>query len=910
MHPDGSPGNDITTEQLTTWVAQVFPDASVCDHVIKMCDSKAWSMIPSADQAEYIDCVNKRIQGDRLNALNENIPKNIMYAHEAPMTFINNLVTSARERLTREHERIREQRQRRRRTREFVHERLPSYRERFEARKQFAYNLLVHESKISVRSPIFDAMLKFDQMWFKWKSGYYGELIDEALTRLDTDDWNMPTTKEALHEMKNAAQNVVRTMWNQPYRELIHKTRHASNTIQRIGRHVWERGLFETWREEKKARRDAWWHSKGKRATKQRDEYLEMLRHSPLYLWWNAPAENKFQNPFKPFVEHMRRTIERHRDTPRDKTLFTLDQRFAATRDAILARWRAPEWNDECEQFCPVNSGGMGYCVRHHRNYDECAGIISEFNPSMHCVGECQLGERGIKETSKKLDNWNKVRRVFYKTYDYMWPNTLTRDIQERFVFNCNCILADRLLNVTINIIDYCANEFMPNFNFTRRTDMDLNFIDDYLKTTSPHRRGGFYHHEMAWKWHHPTPEDPDAWIRPKVRPEIANAPRNVIRVERGSYRRAMTSGNGQFNLIDQIICWIENLLDTPLNQDLDMFFEEVRQWFLNPNTLPSDYPDVGFLYWATFWFRCEFPESLNCAVGIGLEAALGKIIVISFIVFVLISFIFPASMMPLMSISAFLFYVVAVPAVAWHYSPQCWFMTPSFPIGVGVNIPILPIPVAFPALPECAFDEIMSLFDKYITYCYDFVIQPYMVNGPVCGLDETQHIDFINCKDVGVSDGLQNLIYLGYRYGGAGFCDFVMQLVTTCFGRWFPGLADYMTAALEGFKNANPTQMQRQEFCFWFTLPTILLPLFILAVVGIVLALIVPALVDLFVAFIYMFTASPFYVAFPGGDAAGWDDLGDYDATRLDADVAEFAGRRVRPSTLERMIYPRQKQE
>ena len=68
--------------------------------------------------------------------------------------------------------------------------------------------------------------------------------------------------------------------------------------------------------------------------------------------------------------------------------------------------------------------------------------------------------------------------------------------------------------------------------------------------------------------------------------------------------------------------------------------------------------------------------------------------------------------------------------------------------------------------------DEIIALIDEFVTDCYDFVLPSYMVNGPVCPTDPNQRIDWVNCKDVGVSDGIQSELLLLFLFffirGGA----------------------------------------------------------------------------------------------------------------------------------------------
>lgn len=202
--------------------------------------------------------------------------------------------------------------------------------------------------------------------------------------------------------------------------------------------------------------------------------------------------------------------------------------------------------------------------------------------------------------------------------------------------------------------------------------------------------------------------------------------------------------------------------------------------------------------------------------------------------------------------------------------------MTPSFPLTQGLSVPIWPVPVAFPALPECALDEIVALADKYITDCYsgfnspNKLIPPYLINGELCPISLDQHIDVVNCEDVGVSDGIQNLLYLGFWTLGSGFCDIAIRFANTCFGQWWPGLLPYLETTLDGFKMASDAQMDRQTWCFWATLPSIAYPLIFLFFIFTLLGVMVPALVSFLVSGFYLFRATPFYTAIVGGGEVG----------------------------------------
>jgi hypothetical protein len=145
------------------------------------------------------------------------------------------------------------------------------------------------------------------------------------------------------------------------------------------------------------------------------------------------------------------------------------------------------------------------------------------------------------------------------------------------------------------------------------------------------------------------------------------------------------------------------------------------------------------------------------------------------------------------------------------------------------------------------------------------------MVAGVTCPTDPAVSIDVLNCRDVGVSDGLQNLLYLGFWVLGSGFCDFVLRVSSTILGTFIPGTQNYMELTLNSFKTASETQKQRLTFCFWATLPTILLPLGILFLAGLAIALLIPPLLLLINALVTLFFASPAAAVVPGADASAW---------------------------------------
>ena len=105
-------------------------------------------------------------------------------------------------------------------------------------------------------------------------------------------------------------------------------------------------------------------------------------------------------------------------------------------------------------------------------------------------------------------------------------------------------------------------------------------------------------------------------------------------------------------------------------------------------------------------------------------------------------------------------------------------------------------------------------------------------------------------------------IIYLGYWAGGVNFCS-IVQSVGQIFAFILPGIPTYLNAQCSNFIRTDPEIMQ---FCFWATLPSLVLPLALGALGATFLGFVFPAIVNVFVALWAVIITSPLGILSPMG--------------------------------------------
>jgi hypothetical protein len=801
-------GDDqIYPEEVLSVMTESFTGKSPCDRTVCGCALETWDTLPHTTKEMWVECIEKRIQGERVGeGTNGVVPSDIMYHAQAPLFAFENLVGSYRKKAEKH---TREMRHRSARRGTKLEERFPDLQNQLIERRQKGAEYLEMKQGIPRNDPMFNAYLDLDEIYLKWSIGFYGFLANETFDAFKSGDWNFPSTESAAAELKEATRELFNTIKIQPYGELWESSKKSVQIIRSFVSDVIETGAIN-YVVRLRQSVDQHFERRAEINRPRRELAFQRLYNTPLYKWWSMPAtENK--GMLAPFLRHLQNLIKGYRENWKKQpfNLWSADLRVKGAVEARVEQVRTPTWSPE------------------------------------------------------QLENWNAVGRVYYRIYDSVWPGHLPQHERERFLFTGNCIILSRALETTLRIADYCINVNARDFpDVAERIGLTA-----YINATS-HRRNGYFHNaENMKRYEYVRPSDPSASIRLQMINQTFQGRSTTKNIERRVYKRATfqtDTGPGGFNFLEWFTSIVEDVTSFMFSTNVEGWLDDVRAWIANPNTEEVDYPNVGLRYWGLFLIRCEWPDNINCSKGVGLEAALIWVTVGFIAAYLIGGFILPPILWPFSIIAAPILWAIAVGVIGIHYSPRCLFLVPSL---TGGSI----------AFPTCALDEVIKLTDKYITNCYvPLIIPACMVAGDACPADPSQFIDIVNCQLVGVSDGLQHVIFLLYILFGESWSTFVVYAASLV-GFILPGAPQYAVDTLSGFQNAYDTMRCRQWWCFGLTSPAIALPILLFALFFITLGLLVPLIIALAASFWEFFEASPYSAGIPGGAYDGqWDDPDD----------------------------------
>lgn len=463
--------------------------------------------------------------------------------------------------------------------------------------------------------------------------------------------------------------------------------------------------------------------------------------------------------------------------------------------------------------------------------------------------------------TDEQLHNWRRVGNVFRTFRAFVYPDEYTDSSlieygkrgEERFLVDGNCQLFNNLVNYSINLFTPCLQQQVRN---TRA--LQGGRLEYYVDHVVPHYRGNYLRRSNT---QYMKIDNMTYWKRWKtIDPPVGARKRLNKRVDHRIYKRAFASyntGPAGFNLYDWAVAVLETWFNFLFTQDLNTWIDDANAWITNPNTEYTDFlqQNVGLRYWALFMIRCNIPENTNCVGGIGLGPAILWVSLGTLGLAVVGAFFLPVIAQVLAVIPVMIIWFILVGTIGLHYSPRCALL--------GISL----TPFSF-VLPECLMDEIIAILDKIITNCYSpWLLPSCMIAGDLCPTDPNQYIDWLNCQVVGVSDGIQNVLFFVQVVIGQSFANVFLYLSSTTFGHWLPGLQEYMQTTLDGFKYAGPSQLCRQWWCFGLTFPAIAFPVLLFVVTILVLGFILPFVLTLLLSLYSFWAATPAAIILPGNE-------------------------------------------
>ena len=946
------PGNTVVTaDEVIARLGQACEEGkSPCDQLLTGCGKEPWHHLANnpALRHAWVQCIDTYVAGERIHAVDERFPADFFNSHTGILDLIKNVHGSAQEfgkrmrKEAEEHHEKKQQRQRKANPGGLTDE---EYDRLYLKRALFTYT----QEHGAPRFPgIAASMLRLDLKLHKMRTGHFGRLLRTAAKNVATGNWEIP-----MHTAWTDFRAATGDLGHFVFRGIDYRAgvaqgiRHVADTftevdqgVRRTVRHIvnhgitGERGLISHWRRDYHRKRygtekphtyqealDRFWDYFGT------DPLVRAFGDGPAVKWWNSSWRRNL-NPFKPFYDHIQRVRRVYRNTP-EHLLHEKNPAAATTPSRLYQQWKNP-WTEFKKAL--------------RRRW------MPRWDWRMH-------DWPAEKETPDRWRNAQTIAGIGIAGYEVVYPNSVPVDVKKKWVIGpgSDCDLIANTLALVMETFDYCATEYtfnlpppdcqnitivgnmtiiepLPDIGCARRRDVNEHHfrveaehhnvmpvhgngtLARYLRRSARHRKGFLRDRTHEWHkhgsqtkmvWERTNPKDKHSYVRPKIvhTPDPSKARRRIKDLHPHYWKRVTAFVLAPGNFFTAFFCWLEDLiLEIPISPDIADFIAMVREWIENDNLNPDDCgmpgaAGVGLKYWLLFSARCEWPEYVNCSnpCALGLKEALRRITIVSLIVFGGVSILFPTVLLPLVTFGGFLFYVIVVPAAAWHYSPQCWFIFPSIPIpGIGISVPILPFPIGLPVLPECLVDEIKAFADELFGPCpfenFRGIVPLCLYNGNPCPACP-ERIDLANCVIVGVADGISNIVYLLWWISPDTLSFITGTLGQTCFGNgclfdFFPFNVQYIIDKVAEFEVASDTQQCRQQWCFWATLPSVGLPLLFLGIGGGFVALILVLLLDVIIGLIAVIFASPVRAFFPGNagvwvEAPGdeeFEDFGDFD--------------------------------
>jgi hypothetical protein len=858
VHFDHQLQRDVVTNMtdvdlMNVLATEYFTDSNVCDHVVQGCANMTWDMVKDAERHQMIKCGDKAFQGYRMNALSSAVPTDIMYNSHAPLTMMRNLFHQANkrseERAAQTPYQIPDIRTVYKRSTDYIgtgnymdhdpnhpphvefeenptsdnFDNGPVYwdglHEALLERSHATRAYLKSEYGYRDDSIMMDAIVQADQVQYKYDLGFYGRLIRKAVKNIQVGGpTRLPTRNEGWQMVKDSLKDLWTTVNVQQYSELWNATHAATRMVhgyvadvvdEGVNNHMW--GLWDRYVKHRESMTRPIMELRQK-------QFKDMIDHMPLVKWWNYMLYSNTTTAEEPqtftarrvgiraFWNHLSKLVTYQRENWQRESVnfFNADLKLWSVKDILFARWGKPEW------------------------------------------------------TEQKLANLERLKNFYKRIVNRIYPDTYP---QERALYFSNCDLLEGMANISLKVTDTCvtlANMNMRHLMGSERTLLDQLARDArYRNAIASDTKHHQYVEEARF------PDDPNALIRlrdryfsrnytaPKKEQTIKDIYHRLYRVQRAE----QGTGPARWSFNTWIISVVEDITHWAVGPRMDGWYQDVLNWINNPKKADSDwegFSSVGGRWWLGHFTRCTWSTGIDGSRGLGFEEGI-KWTLLVFGVVVVGTFFFTPISIPFQILGWIPLFFVLFFELAYMFSPACLIPSPSLSL-VGI---MAPFPLA---------DDLFNFANKWITSCYSPLLWPdYMISGELCP-PKGQQIDFINCKIVGVADGIQNILYIGNLVIGSWF-DMAMTSIagTPLLETFIPGIGNYMRLTMASFRTATDTQKARQWWCFWATLPSLLLPGLIIYLAGSIAFMFVPAIWLWLASLWRLFMVSPLSSEVPG---------------------------------------------
>lgn len=400
--PVGMNVNDLSTMMQN----EMFTGTSVCDKAIADHAATPEANLTMEQKHRFVSCLDKKIQGSRIQTLADVVPDDIMYNTQAPITLMHNIFHTARTTVQKRFEKAVDDQTS---VRAEMERRFPNFKKQLVDRATFARQTLIEKHNIRPeKSIMFDAIIKADRIWYKYQTGWYTFAIEKTMDAILSGRAGslMPTTKEALTDMRYAAEDLSRIIMNQRYTHLATATYEATSVATRHLAEVMDFGLMPSIRSAFAGRMKIQTRTTRGIHEQSSSRFGKMFYASPLVKWWMDTAKEKRAEAL-PFVQHLSNIIAFQREHWKTESFnfFNADLKLWSLGEIFTNRFSNPVW------------------------------------------------------TPEKRANYDKLSRLYYQVKERIWPGSVEEGNRERFLFLSNCPIVDRAVNLTTRVVSYCAAE-------------------------------------------------------------------------------------------------------------------------------------------------------------------------------------------------------------------------------------------------------------------------------------------------------------------------------------------------------------------------------------------------------------------------------------------------------------------